>query len=51
MLRGRKVADGVRMLIVPGSMRVAQAESEGLGEIFTAAGAEWRQAGARCAWA
>ncbi|MGI9164261.1 MAG: 3-isopropylmalate dehydratase large subunit [Mycobacterium sp.] len=46
VLRGRRVADGVRMLIVPGSMRVrAQAESEGLGEIFTAAGAEWRQAG------
>jgi len=46
VLRGRKVADGVRMLIVPGSMRVrAQAEAEGLGEIFTAAGAEWRQAG------
>ncbi|GJF10826.1 3-isopropylmalate dehydratase large subunit [Mycolicibacterium cyprinidarum] len=46
VLRGRKVADSVRMLIVPGSMRVrAQAESEGLGEIFTAAGAEWRQAG------
>ena len=46
VLRGRKVADNVRMLIVPGSMRVrAQAESEGLGEIFTAAGAEWRQAG------
>jgi 3-isopropylmalate/(R)-2-methylmalate dehydratase large subunit len=46
VLRGRKVADGVRMLIVPGSMRVrAQAESEGLGEIFTAAGAQWRQAG------
>jgi 3-isopropylmalate/(R)-2-methylmalate dehydratase large subunit len=46
VLRGRKVADGVRMLIVPGSMRVrALAESEGLGEIFTAAGAEWRQAG------
>ncbi|SEH86778.1 3-isopropylmalate/(R)-2-methylmalate dehydratase large subunit [Mycolicibacterium rutilum] len=46
VLQGRKVADGVRMLIVPGSMRVrAQAESEGLGEIFTAAGAEWRQAG------
>ena len=39
VLRGRKVADGVRMLVVPGSMRVrAQAESEGLGEIFTAAG-------------
>ena len=46
VLRGRKVADGVQMLVVPGSMRVrAQAESEGLGEIFTAAGAEWRQAG------
>ena len=46
VLRGRKVADGVRMLIVPGSMRVrAQAEKEGLGDIFTAAGAEWRQAG------
>ena len=46
VLRDHRVADGVRMLIVPGSMRVrAQAESEGLGEIFTAAGAEWRQAG------
>ncbi len=46
ILRGRKIAPGVRMLIVPGSMRVrAQAEAEGLGEIFTAAGAEWRQAG------
>lgn len=46
VLRSRKVADGVRMLIVPGSMKVrAQAEAEGLGEIFTAAGAEWRQAG------
>ncbi len=46
ILKGRKVADGMRMLIVPGSMRVrAQAEDEGLGEIFTAAGAEWRQAG------
>jgi 3-isopropylmalate/(R)-2-methylmalate dehydratase large subunit len=46
VLQGRKIADGVRMLIVPGSMRVrAHAESEGLGEIFTAAGAEWRQAG------
>ncbi|MBL1079985.1 3-isopropylmalate dehydratase large subunit [Nocardia sp. 2] len=46
VLKDRKVADGVRMLIVPGSMRVRlQAEKEGLGEIFTAAGAEWRQAG------
>ena len=46
VLRGRRVADGVRMLIVPGSMKVrAQAEAEGLGEVFTAAGAEWRLAG------
>jgi 3-isopropylmalate/(R)-2-methylmalate dehydratase large subunit len=46
IVQGRKVADGVRMLVVPGSMRVrAQAEAEGLGEIFVAAGAEWRQAG------
>ncbi|MFR9751992.1 3-isopropylmalate dehydratase large subunit [Nocardia sp. 004] len=46
ILQGRRVAEGVRMLVVPGSMRVrAQAEKEGLGEIFTAAGAEWRQAG------
>ncbi|WKG05604.1 3-isopropylmalate dehydratase large subunit [Mycolicibacterium sp. HK-90] len=46
VLRDRKVADGVRMLVVPGSMRVrSQAESEGLDQIFTAAGAEWRQAG------
>ena len=43
---GRKVAGGVRMLVVPGSMRVkAQAESEGLSEVFLAAGAEWREAG------
>ena len=46
VMRGRKVAEGVRMLIVPGSMKVrAQAEAEGLGEIFAAAGAEWRLAG------
>ncbi|WP_299556352.1 3-isopropylmalate dehydratase large subunit [uncultured Mycolicibacterium sp.] len=46
VLRGRKVADGVRMLIVPGSMAVrAQAEAEGLDRIFLEAGAEWRQAG------
>ena len=46
VLRGRRVADGVRMLIVPGSMKVrAQAESEGLADVFTAAGADWRQAG------
>lgn len=46
ILEGRKVADGVRMLVVPGSVRVAlQAVDEGLDKVFTAAGAEWRHAG------
>jgi 3-isopropylmalate/(R)-2-methylmalate dehydratase large subunit len=46
ILKGRKVASDVRMLVVPGSMRVrAQAESEGLDKVFTEAGAEWRSAG------
>ncbi len=46
VLRGRKVASGVRMLVVPGSAQVrAEAEEEGLNEVFTAAGAEWRFAG------
>jgi len=46
VIKGRKVADSVRMLVVPGSMQVReQAEAEGLNEIFTAAGAEWRSAG------
>jgi 3-isopropylmalate/(R)-2-methylmalate dehydratase large subunit len=46
VLRGQKVADGVRVLVVPGSMRVReQAEAEGLAEVFVAAGAEWRQPG------
>ncbi|MGH3880007.1 MAG: 3-isopropylmalate dehydratase large subunit [Actinophytocola sp.] len=46
VLRGHKVAEGVRMLVVPGSMRVrAAAEAEGLHEVFTDAGAEWRSAG------
>ena len=46
VIRGRSVADGVRMLVVPGSMRVRLlAEYEGLHEIFLAAGAEWRAAG------
>ncbi|MFH8385561.1 3-isopropylmalate dehydratase large subunit [Kitasatospora sp. NPDC018058] len=46
VLEGRKVADGVRMLVVPGSVRVAlQAVEEGLDKVFTAAGAEWRHAG------
>jgi 3-isopropylmalate/(R)-2-methylmalate dehydratase large subunit len=46
VIKGRKVADGVRMLVVPGSMQVReQAEAEGLNEVFTTAGAEWRSAG------
>jgi len=46
VLAGRHVAEGVRMLVVPGSMAVrADAETEGLDKIFTAAGAEWRGAG------
>ncbi|MCY7341580.1 MAG: 3-isopropylmalate dehydratase large subunit [Pseudonocardia sp.] len=46
VIDGRTVADGVRMLVVPGSMRVRfQAEAEGLDKVFTAAGAEWRSAG------
>src|SRR4051795_954651 len=46
LVKGRKVADGLRMLVVPGSMRVRfQAEEEGLDKVFTAAGAEWRSAG------
>ena len=46
LLKGRKIADGVRMMVVPGSQQVKkQAEAEGLHEIFRAAGAEWREAG------
>jgi 3-isopropylmalate/(R)-2-methylmalate dehydratase large subunit len=46
VLQGRTVAPGVRMLVVPGSMRVRQqAIDEGLDQIFVDAGAEWRQAG------
>ena len=46
VLAGRKVAEGTRMLVVPGSARVRlQAEAEGLDAIFTDAGAEWRGAG------
>jgi 3-isopropylmalate/(R)-2-methylmalate dehydratase large subunit len=46
ILGGRKVADGVRMMVVPGSMRVRfQAEDEGLDKVFLDAGAEWRSAG------
>jgi 3-isopropylmalate/(R)-2-methylmalate dehydratase large subunit len=46
VVKGRKVADGVRMLVVPGSARVRlQAEQEGLDAVFTEAGAEWRLPG------
>jgi 3-isopropylmalate/(R)-2-methylmalate dehydratase large subunit len=46
VLKGRHVADGLRVLVVPGSQQVKrQAESEGLNEIFKAAGAEWRESG------
>ncbi|RWR11281.1 3-isopropylmalate dehydratase large subunit [Paenirhodobacter populi] len=46
ILRGRKVAEGVRAMIVPGSGLVRmQAEEEGLAQIFIDAGCEWRLAG------
>ena len=46
VLEGRKVADGVRMLVVPGSQQVKrQAEELGLHRIFAEAGAEWRESG------
>jgi 3-isopropylmalate/(R)-2-methylmalate dehydratase large subunit len=46
VLRGRKVAQGVRTLVVPGSEEVRnQAVAEGLDRIFADAGAEWRQSG------
>lgn len=46
ILRGRKVAPGVQMLIVPGSQQVKRAaEALGLHTVFAAAGAEWRESG------
>jgi 3-isopropylmalate/(R)-2-methylmalate dehydratase large subunit len=46
VLRGRSVKAGMRALVVPGSHRVkAQAESEGLHQVFTSAGFEWREPG------
>jgi 3-isopropylmalate/(R)-2-methylmalate dehydratase large subunit len=46
IVRGRKVAEGTRLLVVPGSVRVRlQAEDEGLDVIFKEAGGEWRGAG------
>ena len=46
ILRGRTIADDLRLMVVPGSARVRlQAESEGLDQVFLDAGAEWRGAG------
>jgi 3-isopropylmalate/(R)-2-methylmalate dehydratase large subunit len=46
MVDGRRVADSVRAMVVPGSAQVkVDAESEGLDEVFRAAGFEWRAAG------
>jgi 3-isopropylmalate/(R)-2-methylmalate dehydratase large subunit len=46
VIKGRRVADGTRLLVVPGSVRVRlQAEDEGLDVVFKEAGGEWRGAG------
>jgi 3-isopropylmalate/(R)-2-methylmalate dehydratase large subunit len=46
VLRGRQVRSGLRALVVPGSHRVkAQAEAEGLDQVFTSAGFDWREPG------
>ncbi len=46
LLEGRKVADGTRLMVVPGSQVVKkQAEAEGLDKIFKEAGGDWREAG------
>ncbi len=46
LLKNRKIAKGIRMLVVPGSQAVKkQAEAEGLAQIFIDAGAEWRESG------
>jgi 3-isopropylmalate/(R)-2-methylmalate dehydratase large subunit len=46
VLRGRKIAKGVQMLVIPGSQQVKkEAEAEGLDRVFIDAGAEWRESG------
>jgi 3-isopropylmalate/(R)-2-methylmalate dehydratase large subunit len=46
VLKGHKVADGVRMLVVPGSQQIKHAaEALGLDKVFLEAGAEWRESG------
>jgi 3-isopropylmalate/(R)-2-methylmalate dehydratase large subunit len=46
LLKGHRVAEGVQMMVVPGSQQVKQqAEAEGLDKIFKEAGADWRESG------
>jgi 3-isopropylmalate/(R)-2-methylmalate dehydratase large subunit len=46
VLKGRKVAPGVHLLIVPGSQQIKrEAEAAGLADIFKDAGADWRESG------
>jgi 3-isopropylmalate/(R)-2-methylmalate dehydratase large subunit len=46
LLRGRRIAAGLRMLVVPGSQQIKrEAEAEGLHQVFLDAGAEWRESG------
>ncbi len=46
VLRGRRIARGLRVLVVPGSQQVKKAaEAEGLDRVFLDAGAEWRESG------
>ncbi|MCB0222466.1 MAG: 3-isopropylmalate dehydratase large subunit, partial [Anaerolineae bacterium] len=46
LLKGKKVADNIQMMVVPGSQQVKQqAEAEGIDKIFKEAGADWREAG------
>ena len=46
VIKGRRVADGVRMLVVPGSQQIKKAaEAAGLDRVFIEAGAEWRESG------
>jgi 3-isopropylmalate/(R)-2-methylmalate dehydratase large subunit len=46
VLRGRRIAQGLKMLVVPGSQQVKRAaEAEGLDRVFLEAGAEWRESG------
>ena len=46
LLKGHKIAPGIRVMVVPGSQQVkAQAEAEGIADVFREAGADWREAG------